>query len=199
MMRKLLFSSAICFSIVSFLQAQQRVVAGLSIGTGYTVKRTEWSNPNSTFGRTNLLTPLWAGAYVQKPFANGIFLGVDLQYGQSRFRISNYEDETVAINKYQYIGVGPYAGFRLWKWVNLGGGLTNRILVASQRTIITDARPSIWFVSPRLNLRPTNRLHIDVGYEQALKHFTSFRFSTTDFALYYNDTYYLTLKYDLLK
>jgi hypothetical protein len=198
-MRKLLSCFAIYFSIIYPLKAQQGVVIGLSVGTGHTVKRTEWSNPNSTFGRTNLLTPWWAGVYVQKPFVNGLFVGVNLQYSQLRFRISDYDDETVAINKYQYIGIGPYAGLRLWKWVNLVGGLTNRILVASRRTIITDARPSIWYISPRLNLRPTNRIHIDVGYERALKNFSSVNYFSTDLAFYYNDTYHLTLKYDLLK
>jgi hypothetical protein len=197
-MRKLLSCFAIYLSIIYPLKAQKGIAVGLSAGTGHSVKRTEWSNPNSTFGRTNLLTPWWVGAYIQKPLVNGLFVGVDLQYSRSRFRISDYDDKTVAVNKYQYIGVGPYAGLRLWKWVNVVGSLTSKILVASQRTIITDVRPSVWYVSPRLNLRPTKRIQVDIGYERALKNFASVRYFSSDLAFYYNDSYYLTLKYDLL-
>jgi hypothetical protein len=199
MARKLLSLLVICLFSIAPLQAQQSLTAGLSVGTGHAIKRTEWSDPNTTFGRTNLLTPWWAGVYVQKSIVNGVFIGADFQYTQSRFRISDYYDKTLTINKYQYLSIGPYAGFRLWKWVNLVGSLNNKILLASQRAIVIDARRSIWYSSVRLNVHPINRVNIDIGYEGAMKNFATVGFAATALGFYYNDTYFLTLKYALVK
>lgn len=176
--------------------AQRNFSIGVCIGTGYSIQKTELSNPLFTFNGTSVQAPAWIGIHSRRDNIGRFFVGADIQYSSLRFRIADISNKTLFINRYHYIGISPYAGLRVTKWLGIVGAINLKTLLSSQTFFVNQTRSSLTYFSPRINIKPVANMSIDVGYEHPTRNFASIAYYG-NYSLFYNSTIFFTIKYDI--